>query len=105
MREHTYINNYITHRNLGSMYQMQHRPEQKLTMQREIRILVVDDEEPLRDLLRISFQKAGYKVIVARDGREALDVFSRTSVDLVLLRCDDARHGRVRGMRRTTQAE
>ncbi len=85
MREHTYINNYITHRNLGFMYQMQHKPEQKLPIQREIRILVVDDEEPLRDLLRISLQKAGYKVIVARDGREALDVFAHNSVDLVLL--------------------
>ena len=84
MREHTYLNNYITHRNLGFMYQMQ-RPEQKLPMQREIRILVVDDEEPLRDLLRISLQKAGYKVIVARNGHEALEVFGRTPVDLVLM--------------------
>ncbi|MDQ3249328.1 MAG: response regulator transcription factor [Chloroflexota bacterium] len=54
-------------------------------MQREVRILVVDDEEPLRDLLRISLQKAGYKVVVARNGQEALDMFTRTQVDLVLM--------------------
>ncbi len=85
MREQPYTNNQISHRNLGFVYQMNQRPEQKLPLQREVRILVVDDEEPLRDLLCISLQKAGYKVVVARDGQEALDLFGRTQIDLVLL--------------------
>jgi DNA-binding response OmpR family regulator len=53
--------------------------------QREIRILVVEDEEPLRDLLHISLQKSGYIVTTARDGKEALRIFDERTFDLVLL--------------------
>lgn len=48
-------------------------------------ILVVDDEEPLRNLLQISLQKQGYQVAVARNGREALEIVSTRKIDLVLL--------------------
>lgn len=50
-----------------------------------ISILVVDDEEPLRNLLQISLQKRGYNVFVARNGREALEVVTARKIDLVLL--------------------
>lgn len=36
------------------------------------RVLVVDDEEPVRFLMSNVFQSAGYKVEIARSGREAL---------------------------------
>lgn len=57
---------------------MMHQPD-------SVNILVVDDEEPLRNLLRVSLSKAGYKVFVAGNGVEALDVFSRNAIDLVML--------------------
>ncbi|MBW7881550.1 MAG: response regulator [Caldilineaceae bacterium] len=50
-----------------------------------ITILVVDDEEPLRNLLQISLQRHGYHVLVARNGREALEIVNNKTVDLVLL--------------------
>lgn len=50
-----------------------------------ITVLVVDDEEPLRNLLQISLQRQGYQVLVARNGREALEVAATKKVDLMLL--------------------
>ena len=40
------------------------------------RILVVDDEKIVRDFLQRILEKAGYDVIMAADGQEALDKFS-----------------------------
>lgn len=53
--------------------------------QGETHILVVDDEAPLRNLLRISLQKNGYLVHTAANGREALDIFQEIPIDLVLM--------------------
>lgn len=50
-----------------------------------IRVLVVDDEEPLRNLLRTSLLRAGYRVLVAKNGYEALEIFAQDPVDLILL--------------------
>jgi len=52
---------------------------------KDIQVLVVDDEEGLRNLLRASLVKAGYKVTLASNGQEALDLFSRYDFSLVLL--------------------
>ena len=49
------------------------------------RILVVDDEQTVRDFLRRALENAGYDVITAADGREALDKVSQFDVSLVLL--------------------
>ncbi|MFN8091685.1 MAG: protein kinase [Vicinamibacteria bacterium] len=48
-------------------------------------ILVVDDLPANRDLLARRLERAGFKVVCAAGGEEALDVLRRTSVDLVLL--------------------
>jgi two-component system response regulator PilR (NtrC family) len=48
------------------------------------RILVVDDEPSMRDMLRIVLRRDGYDVLVAEDGREALGVLGRERVDLLL---------------------
>lgn len=49
------------------------------------RILVVDDEEKIRELVRKYAEFEGYSVCEAGSGMEALEVFSRESVDLVVL--------------------
>ena len=46
-------------------------------------ILVVDDEEYVRDLLRDILEKEGCEVIVAEGGREALSLFESGNVDAV----------------------
>ncbi|HEX6267355.1 MAG TPA: response regulator, partial [Burkholderiales bacterium] len=49
-------------------------------------LLVVDDSEDTRDLLRALLEQLGAEVLLARDGREALEVIARADPDLVL--CD-----------------
>ena len=48
-------------------------------------ILVVDDEEPSRDILSRRLVKEGYTVTVADGGKEALDMLRLECYDLVLL--------------------
>ena len=55
-------------------------------MQNEkIRILVVDDEQAVLDLLVYNLKKAHYDVFTSGDGRQALDLAGRESLDLILL--------------------
>ncbi len=51
------------------------------------RILLADDELMIREIGRKVLESAGYTVITASDGREALEVFERerTGLDLVIL--------------------
>ena len=50
-----------------------------------IKILLADDEESIQTLLTYPLEKDGYEVIVASDGREALDHFAHDRFDLVIL--------------------
>lgn len=47
-------------------------------------IMVVDDEEALRNLTSIVLTEHGYKVICANDGKQALEILEKKSVDLLL---------------------
>ena len=49
------------------------------------KILVVDDDLNISDLLRMYLEKNGYEVVIANDGKQALEKFSKHSPDLVLL--------------------
>jgi DNA-binding response OmpR family regulator len=49
------------------------------------RILVVDDEKDLVDLVTYNLQRNGFDVLSAHDGNEALDLASRERPDLVIL--------------------
>jgi len=48
------------------------------------RILIVDDEPSMRDMLRIVLRRDGFDVLVAENGREALGVIAKERVDLLL---------------------
>lgn len=48
-------------------------------------ILVADDDTPTRDTIRFVLEDAGYQVLEARDGREALTALNHTSRPLVAL--------------------
>jgi phosphate regulon transcriptional regulator PhoB len=48
-------------------------------------ILVVDDEEPIQELLRFNLEKEGNKVWLAKDGQEALDQVEKEQPDLIVL--------------------
>ncbi|HEY0561841.1 MAG TPA: sigma-54 dependent transcriptional regulator [Methylophilus sp.] len=47
-------------------------------------ILAVDDEPHMRRLLEISLRQAGYKAMVAEDGKQALTIIAAQTVDLVV---------------------
>lgn len=49
------------------------------------RILVVDDDAHIREVVRFALEKAGHEVGEAADGRAALDAFARSPADLVVL--------------------
>jgi DNA-binding response OmpR family regulator len=49
------------------------------------KILVVDDEAPIIDVLSYNLKRANYDVVVAWDGEEALQVARREQPDLVIL--------------------
>lgn len=49
------------------------------------RILVIEDEPDIQEVLRNYLQASGYAVLVAGDGEEGLAVFQKEAVDLVLL--------------------
>lgn len=48
-------------------------------------ILVIDDEDSIRHLLKEVLEKASHHVLEARDGREGLDLYQKNKVDLVLM--------------------
>src|ERR1700747_3217195 len=48
-------------------------------------VLVVEDEESFVEALVVGLKREGFRVKVARDGLEALEVFDGTKPDLVLL--------------------
>lgn len=48
------------------------------------RILVVDDEESIREFLDIMLRKEGYEVTLAEDGAKAIDILKKKSFDMVI---------------------
>jgi two-component system, OmpR family, alkaline phosphatase synthesis response regulator PhoP len=49
------------------------------------KVLVVDDEEPILELLKYNLEKNGYEVRTAIDGMKAIDIAKKFIPDLVLL--------------------
>jgi CheY-like chemotaxis protein len=49
------------------------------------KILLVEDEELMIDLLQRKLEKEGYEVSVARDGEEGLEAMRKSKPDLILL--------------------
>jgi two-component system response regulator PilR (NtrC family) len=60
------------------------------------RILIVDDEQSMREWLRILFQRDGFEVLIADDGLAAREIVAREYVDVVLT---DIRMPRLDGVR------
>jgi DNA-binding response OmpR family regulator len=50
-----------------------------------MRILVVDDEAPIRELLRLAFQTRGYEVAEAEDGEDALEKYDAFHPSVVVI--------------------
>lgn len=48
------------------------------------RILIVDDEEMIRDIMRTTFSRAGYDVLEAENGKEALEKIKTEDISIVV---------------------
>lgn len=49
------------------------------------KILVVDDEEKIVEVIKSYLEKDGYKVITAYNGKDAMEVYSRENISLIIL--------------------
>ena len=52
---------------------------------KSIKILVVDDEKNICELIRLYLEKEGYTVFMANDGQDAVDIHKEESPNLILL--------------------
>jgi CheY-like chemotaxis protein len=73
-------------KNVNQTWSMGDIPEDQ-TAQREPMVLVVDDSITVRQLLSLTFTKAGYRVEQARDGQEAWDKL-RAGLPCDIIFCD-----------------
>ncbi len=46
-------------------------------------VFIIDDSITVRELLKITFENAGYNVILARDGQDAWETLHKTNVDFI----------------------
>ena len=49
------------------------------------KIMIVDDDSNICELLRLYLEKEGFSTVIARNGVQALDLFAKESPDLILL--------------------
>ena len=54
-------------------------------MDTKTKILIVDDEENICELVRLYIEKEGFEAVIAGDGQEALAKFGSEKPDLILL--------------------
>src|SRR5258706_6035701 len=59
-------------------------PERAATVSESARILVVDDERSMREMLAILLRREGHQVSVAENGRTAVELLNQHPFDLVL---------------------
>lgn len=49
------------------------------------RILIVEDDASIRDVLKLALEFEGYEVAIAKNGKEGLEMLSQTNPGLILL--------------------
>ncbi|HEQ2961947.1 TPA: response regulator transcription factor [Streptococcus pyogenes] len=49
------------------------------------KILIVDDEKPISDIIKFNLTKEGYDIVTAFDGCEAVTIFEEEKPDLIIL--------------------
>ncbi len=54
-------------------------------MDGNIKVLIIEDEEKMRDLMKIAFKKESIEVFEAVDGKQGLSMFKEINVDVVVL--------------------
>lgn len=60
-------------------------PTTRRSAEKTLKILVADDTRANREILRVFLEKGGHTVILAGDGREAVERFAAENPDLVIM--------------------
>ena len=69
-------------------------------MTKRLRVLVIDDDPGIRDLLEALLSRRAYQVFAVPDGQEALRTLAETRPDIVILELVLAGMGAVETLRR-----
>jgi DNA-binding response OmpR family regulator len=56
-----------------------------LMTENSVRVLLVEDEEKMRELIKIAFKKENFETIEATEGKQGLTLFKTNQVDIVIL--------------------
>lgn len=59
--------------------------EQEMLYLGDARLLIVDDEEPIREFLSSALERMGYQVITVADGQEAVEICTFEDIDIIFL--------------------
>lgn len=54
-------------------------------VENSVRVLLVEDEEKMRELIKIAFKKEDFETIEAIDGKQGLSLFKTNHIDIVIL--------------------
>lgn len=54
-------------------------------VEKSVRVLLVEDEEKMRELIKIAFRKENFETIEATEGKQGLNLFKTNQVDIVIL--------------------
>lgn len=49
------------------------------------KVLIVDDDSHIREVVRFALEKANFQVVEAENGKEALNIFAKSILDLLIL--------------------
>ncbi|MFC3812919.1 response regulator transcription factor [Lacihabitans lacunae] len=52
---------------------------------KDLKVLIADDEPSILMSLEFLFKKEGYKVLIARDGKEAIEMFDKEQPSILIL--------------------
>lgn len=61
------------------------KPDEEEAVEGEGKILVVDDEESIREVASLMLETLGYMVVTARSGEEAIEMCKRESFDVIVM--------------------
>ena len=56
-------------------------------------ILIVDDEQDMRNLIKVIIRQSGYQTLLAKNGFSAMDVLAKRTNRFNHSRCYDATYG------------
>lgn len=54
-------------------------------MDSNVRVLIIEDEDKMRELMKIAFKKESFETFEAIDGKQGLNMFKSNPVDIVIL--------------------